>query len=90
MDKEAIGKIAKYLDGGAVGRIGEKMGDLDSLLNTADVQTVKEKIESSGVDLSAVIKNGDIDAVRGIFSDIAATSEGARIVKSLRDILGSA
>jgi hypothetical protein len=88
MDKGSIGRIAEYLDDRTAEKVGEKMGELGGLLNTADARLIKEKLDSSGVDLSEVVKNGDIDAVRGIFNDIAATSEGARLVNRLRDMLG--
>ncbi|MDR1589662.1 MAG: hypothetical protein LBS51_05660 [Oscillospiraceae bacterium] len=90
MDKEAMGDILKYLDGRTAEKVGEKMGELGGLLNTRDVQLIKEKLDSSGVDLSAVIKDGNIDALRGIFSDIASTGEGARLLNRLRGVLGGA
>jgi hypothetical protein len=76
----------KYLDRQTAEKLGNKMGDVNSLLSTPEGQSVVGKLAGSADNLADAVKNGDVGALKNALSDIMRTDEGVQLVNRLRDM----
>lgn len=68
------------------GKLSEKMPELNKLAESEDVQNLKQKL-GDGSDIMKAVQKGDSQALQCLLSSVLQTEEGARMAKTLSDML---
>ena len=68
------------------GKLSEKMPELNKLAESEDVQNLKQKL-GDGSDIMKAVQKGDSQALQCLLSSVLQTEEGAKMAKTLSDML---
>ncbi|NLL45442.1 MAG: hypothetical protein GX250_01360 [Clostridiales bacterium] len=68
------------------GKLSEKMPELNKLAGSEDIQNLKQKL-GDGSEIMKAVQKGDSQALQCLLSSVLQTEEGARMAKTLSDML---
>jgi len=68
------------------GKLSEKMPELSKLAESEDIKNLKDKF-GDGSDILKAVQKGDSHALQCLLSSVLQTEEGARMAKTLSDML---
>ncbi len=86
MDNELKRAADNFLSGEEGRKIAGKRSEIERLASSKDGERVKSMLASGGFE--DAVRRGDTKALRNALSDVMKTDSGARLMKSLQDLMG--
>ncbi len=86
MDNELQKTADRFLSGDDGKKIAEKRGDIERLASSPDGERVRAALKKGGFE--DAVRRGDTNAVKSAVENILKTDSGARLVESLRSLMG--
>ncbi len=86
MDNELQKAADKFLSGEDGKKLAGKRGQIEKLASSADGERVKTILEKGGFE--DAVRRGDAGAMKDAIARAMKTESGARLMRSLKDLMG--